>query len=162
MGEAEEDDVFLRPAGRLIEAVLQFPGATSMTGMSPAHAANYGEWRDLIDQHMREFEDHDETGMTPAEIEAEEARMNAHLETIDALALRAFAMPARTWGDVVLLAQVCLWCHAPGADPEAPGGSSDLKDSFSCLGEMPDLALAKLLEAIFTVAGVGEFAEVRS
>lgn len=160
--EAENhEDVFLGPAARLIEAVLQFPRTTSMTAMSPAHAAYYREWRGLIDQHMLEFENADETGMTKAEINAEEDRLAAHMGTIDALARRTFAVPARTWGDVVLLAEVCLWCHAPGTTPDAPAGSSDLQDSFSCLGELPDLASAKLLEAIFVVAGVGQFAEAR-
>jgi hypothetical protein len=162
--EAEnQEDVFVGPAARLVEAVLQYRGAQpGAASMSPAHAAHYREWRCLVDHHMREFENPNEEGMSKAEIEAEEARMAAHMEIMESFAHQVFAVPARTWGDVLLLAEICLWFHAPGTDPEAPTASSDLQDSFSCDGEMPDTALAKLLEAVFSVARVGQFGgEVR-
>jgi hypothetical protein len=66
--------------------------------MSPAHAEHYLEWRRLLAEHVREFENVDETGMTPEEIEADEARMGSHMGVIDLLIERIFDVPARTWG----------------------------------------------------------------
>ena len=162
MGEVGEDDVFLRPAARLVEAVLQFPGATSIAAMSPAHAAHYQEWRTLIDTHIREFENIDQTGWTKVEIDAEEVRNEAHTRIVDAMSKRILDVPARTWGDVALYAQVCMWEYWAGTDPESAEARCCL------LGQEPPSepeetnALGKLLEAIFTVAGVGQFAEERS
>jgi hypothetical protein len=56
--------------------------------------------------------------MTKAEIEAEEARMGEHMEVINAFSTSIFEVPARTWGDVMLYAQVCFWRHWAGVDPE--------------------------------------------
>ena len=88
MEAEDEEEVFIGPAGRLIEAVLQFPGATSMAGMSPAHAQHYREWRGLIDHHTREFDEADEAGMVHAEVAAREARMAAHLAIMGEFARR--------------------------------------------------------------------------
>jgi hypothetical protein len=158
LGEASAPDVFERPAARLVEAVLQFGGSSPriLPGMSPAHAAHYREWRGLIDhQHMRQFEGICHDGMTKAEIETAEARIAAHLEVIDAVAARIFAEPPQTWGDVMLYAQVCFWCHWSGIDPEGADAGPQLDAGPMSRGKAPDAALGKLLEAIFMVAGIG-------
>jgi hypothetical protein len=159
MGEAEEDDVFLRPAARLIEAVLQFGGAAPMTAMSPAHAAHYQEWRRLIDTHVREFGTPDHAVMTAGEIEEEEARMGEHLDRINKLTKKILKVSAQTWADIRLFAELCFW-HSWSIDAEAPDARAQLQCAPASIGELPDLALSKLLGAIFTVAGVGQFAEV--
>jgi hypothetical protein len=161
IAETQEDDVFQRPAARLMEAVLQM-GACGHgpPPMSPAHAAHYRELRRLIDEHMREFENRDQTGMTMAESDADDARMSAHTSVIDALVERIFAVPARTWGDVMLYAQACSWEYWAGADPEGPSMRRWLDDGPQCDHD-DSIALAKLLEATFSVAGIGQFAEAR-
>lgn len=133
------------------------PGAAPMPPMSPAHAAHYAEWRRLIDEHMREFGPGSQDGMTVAEAEADDARMSAHSKVIDALKARILSVPAKTWGDVVLYAQACSWEYWCGADPEGPDMRRWLEDGPQCDHD-ESVDLAKLLEAIFTVAGVGVFA----
>jgi hypothetical protein len=158
MAEAGDDDVFVGPAARLVEAVLQM-GASSHGPplMSPAHAEHFREWRRVIDQHMREFANPDEAGKTRAEIEAEEARMGAHMDVITNLIMRIYAVPARTWGDVALYAQAFVWCYWPGLDLHGPEAQSQLEGGPS--SEIEDHDIAKLLEAVFAVAGIGHFAE---
>jgi hypothetical protein len=159
MEAEDEEDVFLGPAARLVDAVLQFGGyGGNASAMSPAHAAHYREWRHLIEQHMREFERDNEVSMTKAEIEANEKRVGAHMGVISDLVLRIFAVPARTWGDVMLYAQAFAWQYWPGVDPEAEARS---QMEGGPMNEIEDDDLARLLSAIFTAAGVGQFAEVR-
>jgi hypothetical protein len=161
--EAEnEEDVFIGPAARLVEAVLQFRGAPGAASMSPAHAAHYREWRRLVDQHMREFSEFasgDESGVPKAEIAAEEARFAAHTEVVDTLARRILAIPARTWGDVLPLAEVCYWAHW-NADPEGLNAPAELTAGPQSEGGICDEALITLLQAIFTVAGMSIGAEL--
>jgi hypothetical protein len=140
-----------------IEAIVARVGSPDAAAMSPPHAALYQEWRDLIDKHIRDFENPDEAGMTPAEIEADEARMSASIDTIDALKASIFAVPARTWSDVMLYAQAACWEYWAGIDPEGREMRSGLDDGPQS-DHADSVALAKLLEAIFTVAGVGHFA----
>ena len=154
------------PRQEEIEAILSRIGTATPSGappMSPAHAEHMREWRTLIDEHMREFENVDEAGMTPAEIDADDARMSAHIEVVDALQARIFAVPARTWGDVALYAQAACWEYWSGMDAEGPDARRWLDDGPQCDHD-DSIALAKLLEAIFTVAGLGGFgkAGVRS
>jgi hypothetical protein len=158
---AQADDVFERPAARLMEAVLQMGGCSRVLVMSPAHAEHYREWRSLIATHVREFENVSEAGKTKAEITADENRMAQHMELINALCGRIFAVPARTWGDVALYAQVAFWQHWPGVDPEGPEASAEMRWGPFGVGGYPAETVAKLLEAIFTVAGIAQFAEGR-
>jgi len=139
--------------------VLQFGGG-SPAAMSPAHAAHHHEWRGLIDEHMREFENINEAGMTKAEIEAEEARMGAHMAEIEALSERIWAEPAQTWGDVVLCARAFSWKYWAGVDLDGPDAQAQLEGGPSA--EIEDDDLASLLGAIFSVAGIGHFAEARN
>jgi hypothetical protein len=155
--EAENDeDVFLGPAARLVEAVLQLGGA-GPAAMSPTHAAHYQEWRALIEEHARRFPSGEEDGKTPAEIKAEEARMSEHMEAISRLACRIIhEEPVRTWGDVALRAQIFFWIYWPGIDPEAAEAPAQIAAGPMSVVEGHDIAM--LLEAIFSVAGVGQFA----
>jgi hypothetical protein len=123
--------------------------------MSPAHAAYYQEWRALIQQHMLQFGAVDDEATPPDAAKAEEARMAEHMDVIDDLAARIFSTPAQTWGDVALYAQVAFWCHWSGIDPEGAEAAAQLDAGPMGHGKAPDAALAKLLEAIFVVAGVG-------
>ena len=162
MGEFEEDDVFQRPAARLVQAVLQYSGMDRAV-MSPAHAAHYQEWRGLIDQHMREFENVDEAGGITEESEAEEARMAAHMETIDAVADKILDEPVQTWEDLLSCAEVAFWYQWAGIDPEGPHARGQMEAGPMSGGEAIDQAVAKVLKGIFSLAGVGQFAsEVRS
>ena len=161
MGECQERDVFLRPSARLIEAVLQYrgtlPGAASM---SPAHAAHYCEWRGLIEAHVRKFERSDDAGGgITEESKAEEARMAASMEVIDAVADKILAEPVQTWGDLLPCAEVAFWYQWAGIDPEGPHASGQMAAGPMSGGKAIDQAVAKVLEAIFTVAGIGQFAE---
>jgi len=137
----------------------RWEGRVHTLAMSPAHAAHYREWRRLIDHHMREFENFDEAGMTPEQIKAEEARMGAHMDVITHLMMKIREVPARTWGDVALYAQAFCWQYWPGTDAEGPKMQSQLEGGPS--SEIEDCDLAELLGAIFTVAGIGQFAEGR-
>jgi hypothetical protein len=153
MEAEDEEDVFLGPAARLIEAVLKYRGADRLA-MSPAHATHHREWRALIDQHRMQFGSVDEA-MPPEAAKAEEKRLADHLDMIDELAARIFTEPARTWGDVLLYAQACFWAHWSGVDPEGAAAPAQLAAGPMSHGAAPDKALAKLLLAIFSVAGVG-------
>ena len=146
-----------------IEAVIARVGSISPAAMSPTHAAHYAEWRRLIEEHTRAWPPFTSDGGKSEEAsEAADARMSAHLGTMDDLALRVFAVPARTWGDVLLFAEVCLWVHHAGIDAEAPQGRAQLHEmGFANCGDATDKALTALLEAVFTVAGIGQFAEAR-
>jgi hypothetical protein len=163
IGEAEDDDVFLRPAARLIEAVLRFGGATSMTAMSPAHVQHYREWRRLIEAHVREFEKSDDAsgGRITKASEAEEARMAAHMELINEVADKILAEPVQTWGDLVPRAEVAFWLQWAGIDPQGQEARGQMDAGPMSGGEVIDQAVAKVLEGIFTLAGIGQFAEVR-
>jgi len=141
-----------------IEAMVARVVSSDPAAMSPAHAEHYQEWRRLIDHHMRVFGDPDEDGKTMAEIDAEQARMSAHMQIIDALKARIFAVPARTWGDVMLYARACCWEYWAAIDPEGPDARRWLDDGPQCDHD-DAIALAKLLEAIFSVAGIGRFGE---
>lgn len=143
-----------------IEAIVARIGSPGPAAMSPVHAEHYREWRNLIAAHMRKFGKPDHTGMTEAEMEADDARMSAHMRIVDALTARIFAVPARTWGDVMLYAQACFWQYWAGFDPEGPEAQSQLEGGPH--SDDHGKALVKLIEAIFTVAGIGQFAEVRS
>jgi hypothetical protein len=77
--------------------------------------------------------------------------MSAHMEKIDALADRILAMPARTWGDVMLYAQVLFWKNWPGIDPEGADALPQMRAGPMSQGEEIDRALARLLEAIFVL-----------
>lgn len=164
MGEAEEDDVFLRPAARLIEAVLQFGGATSMTAMSPANAEHYAELRRLIEAHVREFEKSDDAsgGRITKESEAEEARMGASMEVINDVADKILAEPVQMWGDLLPCAEVAFWLQWAGIDPHGPHARGQMEAGPMSGGEAIDEAVSKVLAGIFTLAGVGQFAKVRS
>jgi hypothetical protein len=167
MGEAEEDDVFLRPAARLIEAVLQFGGALQITAMSPAHAEHYREWRRLIEAHVREFEypgleyPGDTGGGITEESEAEEARMDASLEVINDIADKILAEPVQMWGDLLPCAEVAFWYQWSGIDPQGPDAIGQMEAGPMSGGKAIDQAVSKVLAGIFTLAGVGQFAEVR-
>jgi len=158
MEAEDEEDVFLGPAARLIEAVLQLGGADPCA-LSPAHAEHQREWDDLIKQFLRDFPDHEQAGMTKAEIEADEARMAKSMDVISALMGRIFAVPARTWGDVMLYARTFMWRYWPGVDLDGPEVLSQLESGPMC--QIEDEDIAKLLGAIFTIAGIGHFAEAR-
>jgi hypothetical protein len=149
MAEAKSKDVFLRPAARLVDAVLRFGGSGNALAMSPAHAAHYSEWRRLIEEHLREFPDRGEAGMTKAEVEDDEARLSAHMDIIGALQTRIFAVPAQTWGDVMLYAEVFWWHYWAGVDLEGPDAQSQLEGGPMSI--VRDEDLAKLLGAIVRV-----------
>lgn len=147
-----------------IEAVIARVGSVNPAAMSPGHAEHHREWRRLVDEHVRGWPPFAcDTSRTAEESEADDAQMTAHLQKMDDLALQVFDAPARTWGDVLLFAEVCLWVHHGGIDAESPQGRAQLHEmGFANCGDMVDKALTALLEAIFTVAGVGQFAEVQS
>jgi hypothetical protein len=128
---------------------------TQEAAMSPMHAAHYWEWRTLIDTHMLQFGAIADEAMPSDAAKAEEARMAEHMEIIDELAARIFSVPARTWGDVALYAEVASWMHWSGIDPEGAEAPAQLDAGPMSRGRAPDAALAKLLLAIFSVAGVG-------
>ena len=157
--EAEcDEDVFIGPAGRLIEAVLQFGGVkTRALVMSPANAAHFRVWRCLIEVHVREFENVDDEGKTEAEIKDEEARCEASLDEIDAVSEAILAEPARVWGDLVPCAQVVCWRQWPGIDPEGEDAREQMEAGTMGSGDLVDEAVTKLLKGIFALAGVGLF-----
>jgi hypothetical protein len=159
MEAEDEEDVFLGPAARLVEAVLKFGGCGNTSAMSPAHAEHFREWRTLIDEHAHNFPSGEEDGRTPAEIKADEARMGEHLEEISQRACRILAEPVHPWGDVALRAQIFAWQYWPGVNIEGPEAPEQI--AAGPVSVIEDHDLASLLGAIFTVAGVGQFAEVR-
>jgi hypothetical protein len=142
------------PSEAEIAEILGRVGKGTAAGlpMSPEHAEHYAEWRRLIEVHMREFDGKDPP--SHAEILALEARLGEHMDAINALADRIHATPARTWGDVVLYAEVCFWSHWPGTDPEGANAQAAMAAGPASMGSIHDVDLAKLIEAVFTVAGI--------
>ena len=128
---------------------------TPAVPMSPAHAAHYREWRRLIEEHVREFSGPEPETETAAERKAEEERLAAHLKTIDTLAYRILATPARTWGDVVLYAEVAHWEQWLGADPERQEAQRWRDSGLVSVGGLCDQSLIKLIEAILSIAVIG-------
>jgi hypothetical protein len=135
-----------------IAAIIGRIGTDAAAAMSPAHAALYREWRDLIETHVREFGGDDPP--SEAEVEALEARMAEHMDVIFALTDRIHDTPARTWGDVLLFAEVCFWANWPGTDPEGAEAQAEMDAGCHSMGGLCDFSLVKLIEAIFTVAGI--------
>ena len=127
--------------------------------MSPAHAAHYREWRILIETHMVQFAAIDDIGHVGRRGQGGREAHGRALEIIDELAARVFSVPAQTWGDVALYAEVAFWMHWSGVDPEWSEAASQLECGPMSRGKAPDAALGKLLAAIFTLAGVGPFKE---
>jgi hypothetical protein len=152
--EADSDDVFEGPAARLIEAVLHFRDPSPQgTAMSPEHAALYREWRGLIEEHMRRFGEAYDAEVEAAQGEQQkslEDRLAADMQVIYDHMYRILETPPRTWGDVLLYAEVAYWAQSPGWDPEGPNPVA-----LSSTGGICDESEEKLIEAIFSVAGIG-------
>ena len=158
--EAEDEDLFTGPAGRLVEAVLQFGGVKAgPLVMSPANAAHFRVWRAMIEAHVAEFEHVNDEGKSEAQIKDEEARCEASMDEIDAVAEAILAEPVKTWGDLLPCAQVVCWRHWPGIDPEGPDAREQMDAGSMGSGDLVDEAVAALLRGIFTLAGVGLFKE---
>ena len=137
------------PTEAEIAAILAPLGAGApRAGMSPVHARLYREWRGLI-AALREFSTkHLPPHITP-ESEALEARMDAHVEIIEALADRILETPVRTWGDVLAYAEVCFWHHWTGVDPQGSDAEARMQAGPFNTSELCDEALAKVIKAIF-------------
>ena len=139
------------PSEAEIAAIIGRVGTGTLAAMSPAHAELFREWRGLIEENIREFEgDHEH--LTEAEQKAEEERLAAHMELIGDLSERILEIPVRTWGDVLAYAEVCFWWHWAGVDPQGPDAEAQMQGGPFSMSDACDEALAKVLQAIFTLA----------
>ena len=125
-------------------------GTAPAMSMSPAHAVLYREWRARIEEFRRYYLPHvPDSALT----EERDEVMDAGMRAVDEIGYLILELPARTWGDVVLIAQVLFWAHWIGEDPEGPEVQSCMADGLESTGGLCDDATVKLIEAIFTVGG---------
>jgi hypothetical protein len=142
------------PSAAEIAALLGSVGAAPAP-MSPALAALYQEWRSLIGGHLRQFGDGTEDGLSDEQMDEYEERMAEDLDRIWALVDRIHDTPAQTWGDILLFAEVTFWAHWTGIDPQRADANVYLAEGPWSTGGVCDDTLGKLIEAVFSVAGIG-------
>jgi hypothetical protein len=162
--EIHDTSLDTQSVAQLVNAILCAPGLPPATSMSAAHAGLYGEWRGLIETHMREFEPgrHVDGGYTEA-VKAEEERMGAHMALVDTVADKILTEPVQTWGDLLSCAEVAFWYQWPGVNPHGSDARGQMDAGPMNGGKATDDAVTKVLKGIFSLAGIGQFApaEVR-
>jgi hypothetical protein len=108
MAELDQDDVFQRPAARLVEAVLQFAGRDRPSHCQPSAtlSADHLRYREVVAEIVR-FDGSDyPPGMSEEESEPALRALSNEAMVIER---KVWATPAKTLADVLLRGEIALY-----------------------------------------------------